>query len=1316
VALESDPINFRSERVRHETLLGRDDVLREIDRLLERSGDTRGWVLVKGGLGRGKSAILAHYLGELERQGRQVPHHFLRRGRRNWDRPDVAARNISVQVEVMFRMEPHTEGPPEVRLQEALQRVSDKVLIPRGERLLLIIDGLDEVEPGDLGQNPLKSFLPDVLPPGVRVLCSSRPHPDLSWLEAKDGVRRIDLDSERWAASNETVVRQYCEQAASRFEPPLAPELLEDAVRHARGNILYIIKLLDVLQEQSPEQRRAERLPHGLDAFLEQIWKELPGLLAHEQTVAFMGLGLIAAAREALPHSVLAAMAGWRDMETGERFLRAVRPFLLETPGHEHSERAWSPSHESFRAFISERLGVEGMRRAHRRLAEHLCVWPMDAVGKDFHRRYALRHGVQHWQAAGDWQQLLTLCTDVGYLEAKCQETEVTSVEEDLARAARAARGEELSLLRHLHLAVQAGSHWLREYPGELATLLYNWLRCSGWTERRIEETLRFPNGAPALRLRHPVSMSRSEVRTLSGHERPVYACAVTPDGRRAISASEDKTLKLWDLETGLELTAFEGHEGYVYSCSMTPDGRHAVSGSADKTLKVWDLESGLCLATLKGHAATVHGCAVTADGQRVVSASEDGTLRVWNAETDHALKTLEGHAGTVYCCAVSADGRRAFSGSEDTTLKVWDLETGRCLATLQGHESTVFGCAVTKDGRRLLSSSGDNTLKVWDLETGLCLATLKGHDAVVFSCAVTADGRRAVSASFDHTFRVWDLEANQTLFVAQNHKGPVFGCAVTEDGWLALSAANDKTLKVWDLERSQALAQVKRHEGAVGACAVTPDGLRAVSAGDLRTLMVWDLKTGGLLATLVDPEAIWSGCAMTPDGRHVVSASQDRTVKVWDVETKRILRSWKSSKEAVFGMTVTHDGQRLVAATLKGMLGTGPVEEDAFPVWDLETGQALTTGEDFKSLWWRNWTMADGHRRVIPGDGGSLLVQDIHTGELLQTLHTNGDFRCVSTAGDVVCAGDGLGNVWILEANPSRSRPRPRTSSTALDLGIVIALKDEFRVFEELLPSGLHVERDAKTGQHDYTFELPGDTARCVVTFIGEQGADMAALHAERLLARWNPRTVVMLGTALGIHPDVRVGDVIVASQVDDYLASAKARPGSGPGMHELDLSGVVYRGDYDFISRVRNLEFAHPDAFASWLELCSQSLAQLVPEQERTELIGQRLIRSEPALLDIHLASGSIDGTSPAFTQWLRSRRDRNLKALDMESSGLMASAFRRVEPARTLVIRGVHDYCDERRSPHQSFSNGALRRHAMHNATTLLWTLLRSGMLAT
>src|ERR1039458_4412368 len=146
---------------------------------------------------------------------------------------------------------------------------------------------------------------------------------------------------------------------------------------------------------------------------------------------------------------------------------------------------------------------------------------------------------------------------------------------------------------------------------------------------------------ADALIVRSAVQVGGRALRMPEGHSSAVRGVAVTPDGRRAVSASWDHTLKVWDLATGRALCTLEGHSDSVNGVAVTPDGQRAVSASWDRTLKVWDLASGRALRTLEGHSSA--GVAVTPDGQLAVSA-EDHTLKVWDLASGRELRTLKGH------------------------------------------------------------------------------------------------------------------------------------------------------------------------------------------------------------------------------------------------------------------------------------------------------------------------------------------------------------------------------------------------------------------------------------------------------------------------------------------------------------------------------------------------------------------------------------------------------------------------------------------------------------------------------------------------
>jgi WD40 repeat protein len=195
---------------------------------------------------------------------------------------------------------------------------------------------------------------------------------------------------------------------------------------------------------------------------------------------------------------------------------------------------------------------------------------------------------------------------------------------------------------------------------------------------------------------------------------------AITPNGRRAVIGN-GSTLIMIDLRTGLLLRTFVGHydpeagyesedpdveSGWVACVALTRDGKRAISGSSDRTLKVWSLANGRELRTLKGHSSTVYGVKVTPDDKWVVSASHDRTLKIWSLENGLEVRTLEGHDGYVADLAVTADGRRLVSASADRTIRVWDFHTGLPVVTFQC-EGSVNCCTVAAQGSIVVGDGG---------------------------------------------------------------------------------------------------------------------------------------------------------------------------------------------------------------------------------------------------------------------------------------------------------------------------------------------------------------------------------------------------------------------------------------------------------------------------------------------------------------------------------------------------------------------------------------------------------------------------------
>ena len=311
------------------------------------------------------------------------------------------------------------------------------------------------------------------------------------------------------------------------------------------------------------------------------------------------------------------------------------------------------------------------------------------------------------------------------------------------------------------------------------------------------------------------------------------FSLAITPDARKAISGSEDNSLKIWDLEKHCLISSLEGHSEPIHGVAISSDGRQAISGSSDNTLKVWDLEEHCLISSLEGYSNPIHGVAVSGDGRRAISGSVDGSLNYWNLEEQRLVAAIEGHTGPIVGVDICSDGRRAVSGSEDKTVKLWNLEEQRLIATLEGHGETVNCVAMSIDGRRAISGSDDTTLKIWDLGKQQLIATLEGHNARILDVVMICDGQRAVSASGDATLKIWDLEKLCLITTLEGHSSEVYGVAIGGNGRRLVSASDDGTLKTWDLstlETAASSSPTERYTNAkvvlVGESGVGKSGL----------------------------------------------------------------------------------------------------------------------------------------------------------------------------------------------------------------------------------------------------------------------------------------------------------------------------------------------------------------------------------------------------------------------------------------------------------------------------------------------------------
>ncbi|KAM0789190.1 hypothetical protein ACM66B_000036 [Microbotryomycetes sp. NB124-2] len=397
----------------------------------------------------------------------------------------------------------------------------------------------------------------------------------------------------------------------------------------------------------------------------------------------------------------------------------------------------------------------------------------------------------------------------------------------------------------------------------------------------------------------------------LSGHTDAITCLQVAEDLPHPsfpvlMTGSWDRTVRIWNLETGKEVGVLVGHSRGIRALQF--DALKLVTGSMDSTLKIWNWRTGECLRTLRGHRDAV--ICLTYDKQLLVSGSGDSTIRVWDFGTGE-VQVLRGHSEWVNSVALwdsnadcgsdglkasggggssgegdlgapttnpeaarqSSKGKFLFSASDDSTIRVWDLYTRQCVRVLSGHVAQVqsLKIALTEMAPPRFPTSSLLPPKVVRSASSQSTATISEGEAStsrqnVTSAAVTpwptATTRPAAGSA--------DVSGSTTL--------PVMDIAGTKRP-LVVSASLDNTIKVWDVEEAQCQRTMFGH--IEGVWDVDVDNLRIVSASHDRTLKIWDRDTGRCLHTLVGHTGAVTSVVL--QDQYCVTGGDDGNIRIWN-------------------------------------------------------------------------------------------------------------------------------------------------------------------------------------------------------------------------------------------------------------------------------------------------------------------------------------------------------------------------------------------------------------------------------------------------
>ncbi len=436
--------------------------------------------------------------------------------------------------------------------------------------------------------------------------------------------------------------------------------------------------------------------------------------------------------------------------------------------------------------------------------------------------------------------------------------------------------------------------------------------------------------------LQTPAAMLWCQKAILTGHTSYIYSIAFSPDGHLIASGSADRTVRLFDVESGQHKRTFIGHTGTIVSVVFSPDGKTLASGAYDDTVRLWNTVTGENTKILTTD-TWVTDVAFNPDGKTLASSGSwrDKTVILWDVNTG-TRKTTFAHTAELGSIVFSPGGHTLAGGGSDGTILLWDMQTKTRKRIHRGHAESITSMAFSPDGRTFASGSYDSTVVLWEFEPAVEVIPTTYVDN---GEAVKVQDRDVVAPLFRQDVTQWHLPEGAK---ARFGKGGISGnIAFSPDG-TQLVVPTSIGIWIYDADTNNALKLYTEHSHRIGRVAFSPDGKTLVGSrdwGDTKVYL-WDAHTGQHKTTLAGHADDVTNVAFSPDGNTIISSSEDGSLFLWDAVTGMPFATFGGTEDGWMKvLAISPDGERLATG------GWG----DPLQLWNINTRQTVAILESHR-------------------------------------------------------------------------------------------------------------------------------------------------------------------------------------------------------------------------------------------------------------------------------------------------------------------------------------------------------------------------------